>query len=78
MSKSILNGEAIAASQEGMLSVELFLQDHYLFRRNVLSGKVEFSTKPQGDDNPVWRVLTQEALNSIIIRARREDICEGV
>ena len=77
MSKSILNGEAIAASQEGMLSVELFLQDHYLFRRNVLSGKVEFSTKPQGDDNPVWRVLTQEALNSIIIRARREDICEG-
>ena len=83
MTKDLLvNGEALGASKEGMLVVEQFLQDNYLFRRNVLNGKVEFLTKSAADDKPAdgdprWRPLTEAALNSIIVRAKREDICEG-
>ena len=66
--------ETLTASQEGTLGTELFLQDNYLFRRNVLSGKVEFATLPA--EEPVYRTLTQQALNSIIIRAKREGVCE--
>ena len=73
--KLTIRGEALGASQEGTLAVEQFLKDNYLFRFNVLSGKVELVTLPT-DDKPVWRVLTQKALNSIIIRAKREQICE--
>ena len=66
------------ASLQGMLAVEQFLQDRYLFRRNVLNGKVEFSTKPADGQEPPFRPLTQLALNSIVLEAMREDICEGV
>ena len=76
MSKSLLlSGEAMNASLEGTLAVGQFLKDNYRFRFNELSGKVEFVTLPSGD-NPVWRVLTQKALNSIIIRAKCENVCE--
>ena len=70
-----IHGEALGASQQGTLAVEQFLKDNYLFRFNELSGKVECVTLPS-DDKPVWQVLTQKALNSIIIRAKREQICE--
>jgi hypothetical protein len=65
-----------------MLPAELFLQENYLFRRNILSGKVEFVTKSAADETAAdhqsdWRPLTQEALNSIVIKAKREDICDG-
>ena len=70
-----INGEAVAASQEGALVIELFLNDNYRFRRNVLNGKVEFMTLPEGE-GASWRPLTQEALNSIILRAERENIME--
>ena len=70
-----IRGEALGASQLGMLEVEQFLNDNYLFRFNELSGKVEYVTLPS-DDKPEWRVLTQKSLNSIIIRAKREQICE--
>ncbi len=66
--------ETLTASQEGTLGTELFLQDNYLFRRNVLSGKVEFATLPA--EELVYRTFTQQALNSIIIRAKREGVCE--
>ena len=65
-----------------MLLIEQYLTDNYLFRRNELNGKVEFAiikTDEQGlgvEDNPPFRPLTQEALNSIIIRAKRDEICE--
>ena len=76
MSKELtIHGEALGASQQGTLAVEQFLKDNYLFRFNELSGKVECVTLP-ADDKPVWQVLTQKALNSIIIRAKREQICE--
>ena len=73
--------EALTASQKGALVVESFLQENYLFRFNVLNGKVEFVTKSAVDDVPAdddaaWRPLTDRALKSIIIRAKREDVCE--
>ena len=70
-----INGEAVAASQEGTLVIELFLNDNYRFRRNVLNGKVEFMTLPEGEDTH-WRPLTPEALNSIFLKAERENILE--
>ena len=76
MNKNLtIHGETLAASQEGALAAEQFLQEHYFFRRNVLSGKVEFAVVPSEGESQ-YRVLTQEALNSIIIRAKREEICE--
>ena len=73
----LIKGEALQASVASALAAEQFLNEHYLFRRNKLNGKVEFSIKPAEGQEPVFRPLTQEALNSIILRAKREDICEG-
>ena len=53
-----------------VLVIEQFLTDNYQFRRNVLNGKVEFAVR--FDPSADFRPLTQEALNSIIIRALRE------
>jgi len=77
-----LNGEAKEASLKELLAAELFLNENYQFRRNVLNGKVEYVTKSKADEvfadsNPAWQPLTQEDLNSIILRAKREDICDG-
>ncbi len=69
------NDEALNASAEGMLIIKQFLSDNYLFRRNVLSGKVEFLTKTaEGQATGEFRPLTEAALNSIILRAS----CEGI
>ena len=73
--KFTINGETVAASQEGVLAIELFLNDNYQFRRNVLNGKVEFKTLPEAEGD-TWRPLTQEALNSIMLKAEREHIME--
>ena len=87
--KLLINGETIAVSQEGTLVIERFLVANYRFRRNILNGKVEFATLPKAADaadslsngaineaNLTFRPLTQEALNSIVIRAKRENILE--
>ena len=68
---NLINGESLSASLEITLAVEQFLKENYLFRRNVLNGKVELATKQaskngenaeeETPDN--WRPLTQEALN---------------
>ena len=65
--------EANNASQEATLAIELFLNKNYVFRRNTLNGKVEYAVLPKAD---VFRPLTKEALNSIVIRAKREQILE--
>ena len=72
----LIQGEALGALQTGALEVELFLRENYLFRRNVLNGKVEFATKPAEGQQEVWKKLTPSALNSIVIRAKREQVCE--
>ena len=79
-------GEALAASQEATLVIEQFLNENYRFRRNVLNGKVEFAILPKetgatlsGASNEaelIYRPLTQAALNSIVIRAKREQVLE--
>ena len=74
--KILVNGETLGDSQEGMLATELYLTTHYLFRRNVLSGKVEYAVKPADSQEPQWEILTQPALNSMIIRAKRDNICK--
>ncbi len=72
MEKELKNQiEAVLASNGGLLAVEQFLQNNYLFRRNVLSGKIEFATLPVKDELE-YRELTPEAEMSIIIRARKE------
>ena len=58
-----------------VLIIEQFLNDNYRLRRNVLSGKVEF--KMRAEMTADYRPLTQEALNSIIIRALREGLDEA-
>ena len=82
------NGCAMNAALETTLAVELFLNENYCFRRNVLNGKVEFTMRSDkdvlpdeagnrtSDSSPDWRPLTQEALNSIIRRAKKEQVCE--
>ena len=85
MNENLLTkGETAQVSQVEILVVKEFLTGNYLFRRNILNGKVEFADRPKGDaaelsdDNqPVYRALTLEALNSIIIRAKIEQIIEG-
>ena len=72
-----INGEPVKPSKEGMLAVEVFLNENYHFRRNILNGKVEFTTLKAGNQASDFRPLTQEAMNSIVLRARREEICDG-
>ena len=74
--KLTINGEALGASQQGALETELFLHENYRFRRNVLSGKVEYADKPAENESPAWKLLTTTALNSIVLRAKREQIIE--
>ena len=81
-SMSSRRGQTLNAHTESLLLIEQYLTDNYLFRRNELNGKVEFAiikTDEQGlgvEDNAPFRPLTQEALNSIVIRAKRDEICE--
>ena len=60
-----------------MLAAEQFLNDNYLLRRNVLNGKVEYAVKPADGGEPSFLPLTQLVLNSIILQAKRENICDG-
>ena len=85
-----INGEALDASLEATLIIEQFLLDNYRFRRNILNGKVEFlrldgskraeperATLTKSDESELaFRPLTPEALNSIVIRAKKEQILE--
>ena len=71
------NIDANNASATEQLAVELFLNENYLFRRNVLSGKVEYSIKRAEENNTEWQTLTQEDLNSIIIQAKRLQVNES-
>ena len=59
-----------------VLSIEVFLNEHYAFRHNVLNGKTEFAKKAEDGTLTEYRVLTQKALNSILVQAKREDVFE--
>ena len=70
-----INGESLDASLEGVLAVVEFLKTNYQFRFNVLNGKVEFISLKSGSTE--WRDLTDPAINSIILKARMEQITKG-
>ena len=74
-----VNGEAVAASHQNALAVEQFLQENYQFRRNILNGKVEFmiNTTQQTTNQSAWSPLTPEALNSIVRKAKQEQLTKG-
>ena len=42
---SKVSGQTLNAQTESTLAIELFLNENYAFRRNVLNGKVEFAEK---------------------------------
>lgn len=42
-----VNGEALSAAQENALTIELYLQEHFEFRSNVLNGKLEYRIKKE-------------------------------
>ncbi len=65
---------AMTALAEEMLSIKQFLDDNYLFRRNILNGKVEYAILLKDGKAGDYFPLTEVALNSIIIKAT----CEGV
>lgn len=87
-SKKTFTGETSEVSQQGTLAIELFLNENYRFRRNMLNGKVEFATLPSSADaaeglsngfdeaNLEFRPFTPEAQNSIVIRAKKEQVLE--
>ncbi len=66
--------ENIDQMQEAVLEIETFLKENYEFRRNLLSGKTEMSKVGDGDKPAQWSILTAEALNSIVRRAKLEGI----
>ena len=70
----VATGQPLNVQSVNVLVIEQFLTDNYQFRRNVLNGKVEFAVR--ADPSADFRPLTQEALNSIIIRALREGLDE--
>ena len=79
MGNITINGESLGASLQNSLAVEQFLSDNYQFRRNVLNGKVEYRTisAEQADYQQVWRALTPEAVNSIVRKAKQENITKN-
>ena len=56
--------------EEAQLPAEYFLEQHYNFRRNVLSGMVEYKKSDEPDEK--YARLTSEALNTIYIMGMRE------
>ncbi len=57
-------------TEEAQLPAEYFLEQHYNFRRNVLSGMVEYKKTDEPDEK--FARLTSEALNTIYIMGMRE------
>ena len=63
--------------------VESFLDEYYLFRRNILSGKTEYLIIKKDDESEQeakdgdWKVLTNNAFNSIARHAKRLGIGEN-
>ena len=63
--------------------VESFLDEYYLFRRNILSGKTEYLIIKKDDESELeekdgdWKVLTNNAFNYIVRHAKRLGIGEN-
>lgn len=64
-------------NQPTIYFVESFLKENYSFRRNLLSGKTEFTVLHESDEiesrecPEIWKIFTKEELNSIVRRAKK-------
>lgn len=64
-------------NQPTIYLVESFLKENYSFRRNLLSGKTEFTVLHESDEieshecPEIWKIFTKEELNSIVRRAKK-------
>jgi len=58
--------------QQAVLETESFLSENYEFRHNMLSGKTEM--RPLGQTDDKWATMTNEVFNTIVLRAKREEI----
>lgn len=63
--------------QNAVYLIESFLHENYEFRHNVLSGKTEFRKKHEDDKTEEWRVVTPEVVNSIVRKAKMENLCKN-
>ena len=85
MNNSTKNGssEMMIESGSDFSLVESFLDEYYLFRRNILSGKTEYLIIKKDDESELeekdgdWKVLTNNAFNSIVRHAKRLGIGEN-
>ena len=77
------SSEMMIESGSDFSLVESFLDEYYLFRRNVLSGKTEYLIIKKDDESELeekdgdWKVLTNNAFNSIVRHAKRLGIGEN-
>ena len=85
MKNSTKNGSSEMMIENGsdFSLVESFLDEYYLFRRNILSGKTEYLIIKKDDESELeekdgdWKVLTNNAFNSIVRHAKRLGIGEN-
>ena len=77
------SSEMMIESGSDFSLVESFLDEYYLFRRNILSGKTEYLIIKKDDESEQeakdgdWKVLTNNAFNSIVRHAKRLGIGEN-
>ena len=77
------SSEMVAEIGSDFSLVESFLDEYYLFRRNILSGKTEYLIIKKDDESEQeekegdWKVLTNNAFNSIVRHAKRLGIGEN-
>ena len=73
----LIQNNTFKVMQNANHALKLFLQEEYAFRRNLLSGKIEFcERKSAAGDTLVYHTLTREDLNSIVLAA--EEALPGV
>ncbi|MBO4800665.1 MAG: DUF3874 domain-containing protein [Bacteroidaceae bacterium] len=65
-----IQNESLTLCQQELLPVEVFLQQNYEFRYNILSGKMEFRSRNNHESAFVH--LDKKMLNGIVLHARRE------
>ena len=72
LSNSNQSSSEMTSNQSDIYLVEAFLEENFLFRRNLLSGKTEFAVVSEDNDQALtWNVFTKEDLNTIVRKAKK-------
>ena len=72
LSNSNQSSSEMTGNQSDIYLVEAFLEENFLFRRNLLSGKTEFAVVSEDNDQALtWNVFTKEDLNTIVRKAKK-------